>query len=345
MDSMDREILDRLQQGIPLVLNPFEIVSTELGLEFTQFQKKMSKLTDEGYISHLGPIYDTRKTGYKTTLMAMKCIPDKLDSCARVVASYAGVSHCYERENHFNLWSTLAVPPESSFALITDKMEKLSNGGILKTIFLPEVSRYKLRVNFKLSERTFKEPDKDMKSLKSGETDNTDILESFEFSENDTDLLKVLQHGFPCISNPFEALAEGSGFTVQQLYNGMKQQLERGFIRRVACLVKHRKAGYRANGMAVWQVNDKNGDAVGKILAKDDSVSHCYKRLTQKEWPYSHYAMIHGKSVDEVISKACILSKNANLTKPLILFSLKEYKKCRLKLYTDAYRTWPEGII
>ena len=157
--------------------------------------------------------------------------------------------------------------------------------------------------------------------------------------------MKVLQKGLPCTAFPFETLAIDCDFTASELLQGMKEHLNKGFIRRIACLVRHRKAGYRANGMAVWKIPPEESDRVGSILSEASTVSHCYKRRTHPLWLYTHYAMIHGKSVKEVTEFASAIAVNAAISKPFILFSLKEFKKCRLKLYTDEYSRWPEGII
>jgi DNA-binding Lrp family transcriptional regulator len=335
LNSLDRDILDRLQKDIPLTDDPFGQVAEEFGLPFDKFQLRLNELVANGLISHLGPIYDTKRVGYRTTLLAMECSVDKLEYCARIVGSYPGVSHCYERKNQFNLWSTLAVPPLMSLAQIARKMAFMSSGAIKRTIFLPELKRFKLRVNFHL-----------------GEGQSAQVVSSgirpqkvHTFSPEDIPMLKVLQNGLPCTREPFNTLSLNSRFTADEIFDGMKSHLEKGFIRRVACLVRHRKVGFSSNGMAVWKVSSGDSDRVGAILSKAPSVSHCYERRTHPLWPYTHYAMIHGKSVEEVKKTADSIALNAELLDPLILFSLKEFKKCRLKLYTDEYSKWPEGIV
>ena len=265
----------------------------------------------------------------------MDCNHEKIEFCASIVASYPGVSHCYERKGQFNLWSTLAVPPSVSLSSIARIMELKSQGSIRKTIFLPELKRYKLRVNFKMGKG----------GLVDVKPSGIRPKVTSSFTKKDIEMLKVLQHGLPCTESPFETLASVNNFTGAEIFDGMKEHLNKGFIRRVACLVRHRKAGYRANGMAVWKILPEDSDKVGSILSEASTVSHCYKRRTHPLWGYTHYAMIHGKSAEEVIESAHLIAQNAAISKPFILFSLKEFKKCRLKLYTDEYSRWPEGII
>jgi siroheme decarboxylase len=52
-------------------------------------------------------------------------------------------------------------------------------------------------------------------------------------------------------------------------------------------------------------------------------------------WPYNLYAMIHGRSVDDCHKAAAKLAQGINLNDYRILFSTREFKKIRLKLFWD----------
>ena len=336
MDRIDEVILNRLQKGIPLNEDPFADLALELTIDFEEFKERYDSLYENGFISHTGPIYDTRRAGYRSTLMAMECVPDRLRDAAVIVGSYPGVSHCYERGDRFNLWSTLAVPPGDSLSSVTRKMIELSQGSICRALFLPEVRRYKLRVNLTLG--------KDENLSEKRDRGLNLVSEVHSFGEDDVRILRILQDGLPVIRYPFKALEEQKSLEKNSLFPSMIEHLNKGFIRRVSTILKHRKAGFGANGMALWSVPSGISDEVGVALADHSQVSHCYRRRISTEWPFSHYAMIHGKTRDEVVSIADELARTCHLSHTKILFSLKEFKKCRLKLYTEEYSKWPEGI-
>ena len=63
---------------------------------------------------------------------------------------------------------------------------------------------------------------------------------------------------------------------------------------------RHHKLGYRANGMAVFAVPEERVDAAGARLAERNEVSHCYRRPRLADWPYDLFAMVHGRSEEQV---------------------------------------------
>ena len=96
----------------------FEISSDEVKNRLVQLKRK-------GVLRQLSAIFDTRKLGYTSSLVAMEIEPDKLENVAHYINKHPGVSHNYEREHEFNLWFTLAVPPGSNLEKELDKFSKL----------------------------------------------------------------------------------------------------------------------------------------------------------------------------------------------------------------------------
>ena len=74
-----------------------------------------------------------------------------------------------------------------------------------------------------------------------------------------------------------------------------------GIIRRIGAVPNHYKLGYRFNGMTVWNIPDDVIDELGEKVGRLDFVSHCYHRPRHlPEWPYNLFAMVHGKSQQDV---------------------------------------------
>lgn len=71
-----------------------------------------------------------------------------------------------------------------------------------------------------------------------------------------------------------------------------------GSIRRFGAVLNHIKAGFEYNSMLVWQISEDDIDKAGELIAKHKSVSHCYRRHTETNWPYNLYAMLHSKDMD-----------------------------------------------
>jgi hypothetical protein len=68
-------------------------------------------------IRQISAIFDTRVLGYESTLVAATIPQGRLNEGAKAINLHPGVSHNYERNNAFNLWYTVAVPPDSRLGL------------------------------------------------------------------------------------------------------------------------------------------------------------------------------------------------------------------------------------
>jgi DNA-binding Lrp family transcriptional regulator len=80
--------------------------------------------------------------------------------------------------------------------------------------------------------------------------------------------------------------------------------LAEGSIRRIGAVIRHRRIGYEANAMAVWNVPDRQVSEIGRALGRDPCVSLCYRRARAlPHWPYNLYCMVHGKQRGEVVQK------------------------------------------
>ncbi len=123
--------------------------------------------------------------------------------------------------------------------------------------------------------------------------------------------------------------------TEEGLLDLFAQWLRHGFMRRFAAVLNHREVGFNANGMVVWNCPARQLDEYGRILASHPEVSHCYHRPAFPEWPYNLYAMIHERNVEDCQRTADRLAQAIRLDNYRILFSTKEFKKIRLKLFWD----------
>lgn len=121
----------------------------------------------------------------------------------------------------------------------------------------------------------------------------------------DHELLLATQAGLPLVSRPYEALAALLGSTGEQVQARLQALLDQGVIRRMGAVPNHYRLGFTANGMSVWDVDDLEVDRLGEAVAALPGVSHCYRRPRHRpDWPYNLFAMLHGRSRDEVQAQA-----------------------------------------
>ena len=113
LDETDKRLMNLLQSSFPLDPEPFALVASEAELELDDVLARTQRLLDGRIIREITPIFDTRALGYESMLVAAKVDSEHPQRAAQVVNSYPGVSHNYLRTHDFNLWFTIATPPDS----------------------------------------------------------------------------------------------------------------------------------------------------------------------------------------------------------------------------------------
>ena len=121
----------------------------------------------------------------------------------------------------------------------------------------------------------------------------------------DRQLIAATQGGLPLVPRPYDAVGERLGVSGLQVRERLAQLLETGLVRRIGAVPNHYRLGFTANGMSVWDVDDTQVDILGERIGQLPGVSHCYRRPRRlPDWPYNLFAMLHGRSRDEVEAQA-----------------------------------------
>jgi DNA-binding Lrp family transcriptional regulator len=152
-------------------------------------------------------------------------------------------------------------------------------------------------------------------------------------TEQDKGFVRELQKDLELIPEPFEKSARRLGICSEELFARAKQYERNGVMRRFAAILRHRDAGFSANGMIVWNVPREKVDAVGYKIASFPQVSHCYQRPVYEDWPYSLFSMIHARSIESAEAMALQISNTVQIKDYRILFSSREFKKERVKYF------------
>jgi siroheme decarboxylase len=326
MDKLDKEILNEIQWTFPLVSRPYSEIAKKFGISDDEMMQRLSALKQAGIIRQLSAIFDTRRLGYKSALVAMAISPDKLDQVANQINRHPGVSHNYERNHQYNLWFTLAVPPGSDLKSEIAKFSKLQ--GINKVRMLPTIKLFKIGVKLEMVENKKAEvkPTEEKKKI-------SDV--KFVPTEDDKNYIRELQKDLEIITRPFLKSAKRLGITEEQLLEKAKYFEEIGVMRRFAAILRHREAGFVANGMIVWKVPQERIEEVGTQLGAFPQVSHCYQRPIYPDWPYNVFSMVHCKSNEEAQVIAKQIEEQIDVHDYRILFSSREFKKTRVEYFVE----------
>lgn len=141
--------------------------------------------------------------------------------------------------------------------------------------------------------------------------------------------------GLPLVTEPYRAIAERLGLEQHEVIERLRRMLAEGAIRRIGAIPNHYALGIKANGMSVWNVADDALEAVGTAVGALDFVTHCYVRPRHLPlWPYNFFAMVHGRTRDEVFDKvariAWVIGPAARAHE--VLFSTRILKKTGLRI-------------
>jgi DNA-binding Lrp family transcriptional regulator len=336
LDDLAVRVLNRLQEHIPLVPRPYAAVAAELGASEEEVLDRTRAMKETGIIRQLSAIFDTRALGYQSSLVASRYPLDRLEAGAAVVNSHPGVSHNYQRNHDFNLWYTIAVPPGHSLEEAVDTLHRLSNAE--STRLLPTLRLFKIGVKLDMSGDT-EGAKRDTGPVYSEEERRK--AEGKPLSERDIRAIRALQDDLPVCERPFDgaALREGFGSAEEALAAG-EDLRERRFMRRFSAILRHREAGYKANGMAVWKASPEECLRAGPLMAGFEKISHCYQRPTYEDWPYSLFSMIHGRTAAEVQQCVDAVRRETGLDEYRVLYSSVEHKKTRVRYFTDDWDAW-----
>ncbi|HKG40510.1 MAG TPA: Lrp/AsnC family transcriptional regulator [Nitrososphaeraceae archaeon] len=327
IDLFDKQLLNDIQWVFPLVDRPYLEISKRHNMSEDEVMRRITYMKDMGLIRQINAIFDTRRLGYKSALVAFAVMPDKLDSVANEVNKHPGVSHNYERNHDFNMWFTLAVPPYGEMKSDLDRLASLD--GVIKYRLLPTLKLYKIGVRLDMVNDDTEKP-KPMDEVKQLNP------KRIEITENDKHFIRELQKDLKVIPEPFKEMAENLSITTTELFAKAKEYEKNGVMRRFAAILRHRDAGFSANGMVVWQVPDEKIDEIGYKLAAFPQVSHCYRRPVFSDWPFNLFSMIHARTLEAAEKIAVEMSEIVEIKDYRILFSSREFKKERVKYFEES---------
>ncbi len=248
LDDVDKRIMNLMQSSFPLAAEPFALLATEAGLDLDDFKTRTQRLIDGRIIREITPIFDTRTLGYSSMLVAAKVDADNPHRAAKIINSHPGVSHNYLRDHEFNLWFTIATPPDSVLGLegTLKVLQELTGAESIRQ--LPTLTMFKINMNLEMEKGTEALAAK-VEAVPPRE------LEPQPYDETDVAVIRALQGPMAVVDRPYDEAAAEVGMSTEELLAHLEEMVERKILRRVAAILFHRRAGFSANGMGVWKVD------------------------------------------------------------------------------------------
>ncbi len=333
LDDLDRKLLNLMQGSFPIAPRPYLHVAGLGGVSESEVMGRVTRLLEKRIIRQVTPIFDTRALGYSSMLVAAKVDPEHPHRAAQIINEHPGVSHNYLRNHEFNLWFTIATEPDSKLGLEGTLEVLARESGAESVRQLPTLRLFKIRMDLEM--------EGDTKALSSAAEVKEPIeLEPQPYDETDIAVIRALQGDMPVVEEPYAPAAAALGMTQEGFLDHLSAMQERGLLRRVAAILYHRRAGFSANGMGVWEVPDDRIFEIGCRMAAVRGVSHCYQRPTYADWPYSVFTMAHGRSKEECDAVLDAIAEQTGIHGRATLYSSTEFKKIRLTYFTEDFKNW-----
>ncbi len=329
---MQDELLYQMQHAFPLSQHPFRELARTLGSSESEVIETVRRLKAEGIIRQTSAIFDTKRLGYTSSLVAFKVPEEKIEDAADIINAHPGVSHNYLRNHDYNIWFTMAVAPDSKLGLekTIDILKEAS--GAEDAIILPTLKMFKIKVQMDTTGKRAKK-----------EKVHKAAHKEIDLTPEHIEVIKALQKDIDIVEEPFAGMTDALGMSHERLFEIADELKEAGIMRRFATILNHRKAGFGANAMSVWSVPEEKGEEIGRQLAEFSAVSHCYLRPRYPNWPYNLFAMVHAKTQEECDTLIEEMAQEAGLREYGKLYSTREFKKQRLVYFDEAFGEWEES--
>lgn len=98
MTDLQKQLVRALQNGIPVVERPFQVIADSVGITEEQLIQELESMKASGMIRRFGAILRHQEVGFSANAMVVWNVPDeKVEEFGNAAAAFAQISHCYQR--------------------------------------------------------------------------------------------------------------------------------------------------------------------------------------------------------------------------------------------------------
>jgi DNA-binding Lrp family transcriptional regulator len=98
LDARDRQLLERIQMGLPVCPKPYAEIGNSLSMPEAEVIERLTQLKQQGLIKRMGVIVKHHQLGYRTNAMIVWNVPDSLiKQLGGHISQFAFVTLCYQR--------------------------------------------------------------------------------------------------------------------------------------------------------------------------------------------------------------------------------------------------------
>lgn len=262
IDPTDRKLLTAIENGLPLVSEPYRQIAEQLDLSEDEVIIRLIRLTEDKIIKRFGLVVRHHELGYRANAMVVWDVPDKsVDNIGRLAAAKDYVTLCYRRPRRMPKW------PFNLFCMIHGKDRASVRKLIDQLNHETELGAYPSSVLF--SRRRFKQ-----RGARYGHTSDAEVV---PLDPVDRDIVNGLQGGFPVSAEPFADAAKTLGISEDDLINRVKSLCEQGVLSRFGPMINAERLGGDVI-LAALSVPDADFDRISEMVNAHPEVAHNYAR-------------------------------------------------------------------
>lgn len=143
--ALERQVINRLQHGLPLVPYPYSAVAGELGISEAELIDTLKELLKQRVLTRFGPMFHAGELGGGLSLAAMRISKPDFERVAGQVNQFEEVAHNYRREHELNMWFVLATEtPEA----IDDVISAIESATGYPVYNMPKQEEFHVRLHF-----------------------------------------------------------------------------------------------------------------------------------------------------------------------------------------------------
>jgi DNA-binding Lrp family transcriptional regulator len=99
--ELDRDVIRATQGDMPVISEPYAPAAERLGMDTTKLLEHMQGMCERGLLRRVAAILYHRRAGFSANGMGVwKVSPEQISELGPRMASFRGVSHCYERPTY-----------------------------------------------------------------------------------------------------------------------------------------------------------------------------------------------------------------------------------------------------
>jgi DNA-binding Lrp family transcriptional regulator len=332
-NHLDHALLTEIQRQVPVDHRPFELLGRKLDISEQECLRRLEPLRQQGVIQHIGASFNAEALGYDVTLAAMRVAAEHVDQAAAAAGQYPGTAFVCTRNDPFNVWVALAVPPEDTVDRVLGVLQTLAKSQ--ETVRLPLARLYK--------RSDVPDPADTIPPIQGLEEPSEELRRQkmrLRLSEEDLRFIRILQDDLPLIEMPFAVLAEQAGASEDELFAWIRQARHAGSVSRFAATVRPKTPQALGSILIAWQIPMESVEQVGEHMARVREVSRCEQRAVHPSWPYSLLSTIRVHTAADGMGVVGRIERQIGRFTHKHLFILKEYQRVRPPLFSPALNEW-----